>query len=70
LAWPFITWLHVLTWAVANLDLYPSLEGFLVSWVPDLEVDKFKSLEAVDGIVLEDEALAGLDDKIREKLIA
>jgi hypothetical protein len=38
--------------------------------VPDLEVDKFKSLEAVDGIVLEDEALAGLDDKIREKLIA
>jgi hypothetical protein len=38
--------------------------------VPELEVDKFKSLEAVGGIVTEDEALAGLDDKTREKLIA
>jgi hypothetical protein len=37
--------------------------------VPDLEVDKFKSLEAVGGIVLEDEALDGLDDKVRDKLI-
>jgi hypothetical protein len=35
-----------------------------------LEVDKFKSLEAVCGVVLEDEALAGLDDKNRDKLIA
>jgi hypothetical protein len=38
--------------------------------VPELEVDKFKSLEAVGGVVAEDEALAGLDDKTREKLIA
>jgi hypothetical protein len=27
-------------------------------------------LEAVGGVVAEDEALAGLDDKTREKLIA
>jgi hypothetical protein len=33
-------------------------------------VDKFKSLEAVGGVVSEDEALAGLDDKTHEKLIA
>jgi hypothetical protein len=38
--------------------------------VPELEVDKFKSLEAIGGIVLEDEALARLDDKTRDKLIA
>jgi hypothetical protein len=38
--------------------------------VPELEVDRFKSLEAVGGVVAEDEALAGLDDKTREKLIA
>jgi hypothetical protein len=37
--------------------------------VPELEVDKFKSLEAVGGIVAEDEALARLDDKTHEKLI-
>ena len=37
--------------------------------MPDLEVDKFKSLEAVGGIVLEDETLADLDDKTRDKLI-
>jgi hypothetical protein len=35
-----------------------------------LEVDKFKSLEVVGGVVLEDEALASLDDKTRDKLIA
>jgi hypothetical protein len=34
--------------------------------VPDLEVDMFKSLDAV----AEDEALVGLDDKTHEKLIA
>jgi hypothetical protein len=33
-------------------------------------VDKFKSREAVGGVVLEDEALVGLDDKTRDKLIA
>ena len=33
-------------------------------------MDKFKPLEAVDGVVLEDEALASLDDKTCEKLIA
>jgi hypothetical protein len=38
--------------------------------VPALEVDKFKSLEAAGGEVLEDESLAGLDDKVRDKLIA
>jgi hypothetical protein len=38
--------------------------------VLELEVDKFKSLEAVGGVVAEDEALAGLDDKTCEKLIA
>jgi hypothetical protein len=38
--------------------------------VPDLEVDMFKLLDTVGGIVAEDEALAGLDDKTREKLIA
>jgi hypothetical protein len=36
----------------------------------DLEKDKFNSLEAASGEVLEDEALAGLDDKASEKLIA
>jgi hypothetical protein len=38
--------------------------------VPNLEVDMFKSLDVVGGVVAEDEALAGLDDKTREKLIA
>jgi hypothetical protein len=38
--------------------------------VPDLEVDKFKSLEVAGGEVLETKALAGLDDKARDKLIA
>jgi hypothetical protein len=38
--------------------------------LPNLEGDKFKSLEAVGGVVLEDEALVGLDDKVRDKLIA
>jgi hypothetical protein len=37
--------------------------------VLELEVDKFKSLEAVGGVVSEDEALVGLDDKTRDKLI-
>jgi hypothetical protein len=34
-----------------------------------LEKEQFNSLEAVGGIVAEDEALAGLDDKTHEKLI-
>ena len=38
--------------------------------VPELEVDKFKLLEAAGGVVLEDEALASLDDKTRDKLFA
>jgi hypothetical protein len=38
--------------------------------VPDLEVDMFKLLDAVGGVVTEDEALAGLDDKTHEKFIA
>jgi hypothetical protein len=37
--------------------------------VPDLEKEQFNSLEAVGGVVLEDEALAGLDDKTCDKLI-
>jgi hypothetical protein len=32
-------------------------------------VNKFKSLEAIGGVVLEDEALAGLNDKTHDKLI-
>jgi hypothetical protein len=35
-----------------------------------LEKEQFNSLEAIGGVVLEDEALAGLDDKTRNKLIA
>jgi hypothetical protein len=38
--------------------------------VPELKVDRFKSLEVVGGVVLEDEALVGLDDKTQDKLIA
>jgi hypothetical protein len=38
--------------------------------VPALEKEQFKSLEAVGGVIAEDEALASLDDKTREKLIA
>jgi hypothetical protein len=38
--------------------------------VPELKVDKFKSLEAIGGVFTEDEALACLDDKTRDKLIA
>jgi hypothetical protein len=35
-----------------------------------LEREQFNSLEAIGGVVAEDEALAGLDDKTRDKLIA
>jgi hypothetical protein len=35
-----------------------------------LEKEQFNSLDVVGGVVLEDEALAGLDDKTRDKLIA
>jgi hypothetical protein len=35
-----------------------------------LEKDKFNSLEAASGDVLEAAALVGMDDKAREKLIA
>jgi hypothetical protein len=38
--------------------------------VPALEKELFNSLEAVGGVSAEDEALAGLDDKTRDKLIA
>jgi hypothetical protein len=38
--------------------------------MPDLEKEKFKSMEAAGGDVLEAEALAGLDDKAYNKLIA
>jgi hypothetical protein len=35
-----------------------------------LKKEQFNSLEAVGGVVLEDESLAGLDDKTHDKLIA
>jgi hypothetical protein len=35
-----------------------------------LEKEQFNSLEAIGEVVAEDEALAGLDDKTHEKLIA
>jgi hypothetical protein len=38
--------------------------------VPALEKEQFNSLEVVGGVVAEDEALASLDDKTHEKLIA
>jgi hypothetical protein len=38
--------------------------------VPGLEKDKFNSMEAAGGDALEAEALAGLDEKARDKLIA
>jgi hypothetical protein len=38
--------------------------------VLDLEVDMIKSLDTIGGVVAKDEALAGLDDKTHEKLIA
>jgi hypothetical protein len=37
--------------------------------VPTLKKDKFNSMEATNGDVLNDEALAGLDNKARVKLI-
>jgi hypothetical protein len=60
--------------AATNVDLCPSLG---VAWyldycpqhAPNLEKDKFNSLEATSKYVLEVEALAGLDDKAREKFI-
>jgi hypothetical protein len=58
------------TWTIAHLR---SVAWYLQcgpQHVPDQEVDKFKSLEAVGWVVAEDEALAGLDDKTRDKLIA
>jgi hypothetical protein len=51
------TWTSAHLWRVAwYLECRPQ-------HVPELEVDKFKSLEVVGGVVLEDEALAGLNDK-------
>jgi hypothetical protein len=34
--------------------------------VPDLEVDMFKLLDTVGGVVAEDASLTGLDDMTRE----
>ena len=36
----------------------------------DVEVDMYKSLDAIGGVVVKDEALVGLDEKTRKKLIA
>jgi hypothetical protein len=38
--------------------------------MPDLEKDKFNTMEAASGNMLEGEALIGLDDKAHESLIA
>jgi hypothetical protein len=58
------TWTSAHLWGVAwYLECGPQ-------HVPDLEVDKFKSFKAAGGEVLEAEALARLDDKPCEKLIA
>jgi hypothetical protein len=58
------------TWTSAHLRGVAWYLEYGPQHVPKLEVDKFKSLEAVGGVVLEDEALVGLDDKTRDKLIA
>jgi hypothetical protein len=58
------------TWTSAHLRGVAWYLEYRPQYVPELEVDKFKSLEAVGGVVAEDEALAGLDDKTHEKLIA
>jgi hypothetical protein len=58
------------TWTFANLRGVAWYLECGPQHVPELEVDKFKSLEAVGGVVLEDEALASLDDKTPDKLIA
>jgi hypothetical protein len=58
------TWTSAHLWGVAwYLECDPQ-------HVLDLEVEKFKSLEANGREVLEAEALAGLNDKARDKLIA
>ena len=58
------------TWNSAHLRGVAWYIEFGPQHVPTLEVDKFKSLEAAGGKVLEDESLASLDDKVRDKLIA
>jgi hypothetical protein len=58
------------TWTSAHLRGVAWYLEYGPQHVPKLEVDKFKSLEAVGGVVLEDEALVGLDDKTHDKLIA
>ena len=57
-------------WISAHLQGIAWYLEYRPQHVPNLEVDKFKSLEAVDGVVLEDEALAGSDYKACNKLIA
>jgi hypothetical protein len=59
---------HLKTWTFAHLRGVAWYLECGPQHVPELEVDK--SLEVVGGIVAEDEALAGLDDKTRNKLIA
>jgi hypothetical protein len=64
--------------SLGQLRMWTSIQLQGVAWylecglqhVLDLEVDKFKSLEAAGRKVLEAEALAGLDDKARDKFIA
>jgi hypothetical protein len=58
------------TWTFAHLQGVAWYLECGPQHVPDLEVGMFTSLEAVDGVVLEDEALVGLDDKTCNKLIA
>jgi hypothetical protein len=80
---PFLqTWLdHTSTdcmFSPSQLQTWTSAHLSGVAWylecspqhVPALEKEQFNSLEAIGGVVAEDEALAGLNDKTREKLIA
>jgi hypothetical protein len=58
------------TWTSANLCGVAWYLECGPQHVPTLEREQFNSLEAVGGVVAEDEASAGLDDKTRDKLIA
>jgi hypothetical protein len=61
--------LQIRTWTSAHLRGVAWYLECGPQHVPTLEKEQFNSLEAVGGVVAEDEALAGLDDKTREKLI-
>jgi hypothetical protein len=79
---PFLqTWLnrssHDYIFTSQQLQMWTSTHLRGVGWylecglqhVPDMDKDKFNSLEATGGNVLKAEALASLDDKACDKLI-